>query len=300
MQVGFIGIGVMGRPMTLNLLKAEHHVTIFARHPEKPEVQEVLNSGAKLAPSPRAVAMASEIVITMLPNSPQVEEVIAGPQGVLEGARKGLIIVDMSTIAPAMSRKLAQQATSHSVHLLDAPVSGGSQGAINGTLTIMVGGEREIFVKARPVLEAMGKKENIFHVGHNGAGEIIKLVNNVLCGAIAAAISESFVLGVKAGADVDTMAKIINVSTGGSWQLANQFPLRAFNGSFQPGFMTDLLYKDLGLALDLAAENTVPVAMTALTRQMYEMVRAEGFGRDDYTSLMKVLEQMAGVEVRSK
>ncbi len=300
MQVGFIGIGVMGRPMTLNLLKAEHHVTIYARHPEKPEVQEVLNSGAKLAPSSRAVAMASDIVITMLPNSPQVEEVVAGPHGLLEGARKGLIIMDMSTIAPAVSRKLAQEALLHGVHLLDAPVSGGSQGAINGTLTIMVGGEREIFEQARPVLEAMGKKENIFHVGSNGAGEIIKLVNNVLCGAIAAAIAESFVLGVKAGADVDTMAKIIGVSTGASWQLSNQFPLRAFNGSFQPGFMTDLLHKDLGLALDLAAENTVPAAMIALTRQMYEMARAEGYGRDDYTSLLKVLEQMAGVEVRSK
>jgi len=300
MQVGFIGIGVMGRPMTLNLLKAKHHVTIYARHPEKPEIQEVINSGAKLAPSPRAVAMASDIVITMLPNSPQVEEVVAGPQGLLEGARKGLIIVDMSTIAPAVSRKLAQEASIRGVHLLDAPVSGGSQGAINGTLTIMVGGEREIFEQARPVLEAMGKKEIIFHVGHNGAGEIIKLVNQVLCGAIAAAVAESFVLGVKAGADVDTMAKIIGASTGANWQLANQFPLRAFNGSFQPGFMTDLLHKDLGLALDLAAENTVPAAMIALTRQMYEMARAEGYGRDDYTSLLKVLEHMAGVEVRSK
>lgn len=300
MQVGFIGIGVMGRPMTLNLLKTEHHVTIFARHPEKPEVLEVINSGAKLAPSPRAVAMASDIVITMLPNSPQVEEVVTGPHGVLEGARKGLIIIDMSTIAPSVSRKLAQTAISHGAHLLDAPVSGGSQGAINGTLTIMVGGELEIFEQARPVLEAMGKKENIFHVGSNGAGEIIKLVNNVLCGTIAASIAESFVLGVKAGADVATMAKIISVSTGGSWQLANQFPLRAFNGSFQPGFMTDLLFKDLGLALDLAAENTVPATMLALTRQMYEMARAEGYGRDDYTSLLKVLEQMAGVEVRSK
>ena len=300
MQVGFIGIGVMGRPMTLNLLKAKHHVTIYARHPEKPAIQEVINSGAKLAPSPRSVAMASDIVITMLPNSPQVEEVVAGPQGLLEGARKGLIIVDMSTIAPAVSRKLAQEASIRGVHLLDAPVSGGSQGAINGTLTIMVGGEREFFEQARPVLEAMGKKENIFHVGHNGAGEIIKLVNQVLCGAITAAVAESFVLGVKAGADVDTMAKIIGASTGANWQLANQFPLRAFNGSFQPGFMTDLLHKDLGLALDLAAENTVPAAMIALTRQMYEMARAEGYGRDDYTSLLKVLEHMAGVEVRSK
>ena len=300
MQIGFIGIGVMGRPMTLNLLKAEHQVTIYARHPEKPGVQEVLNAGAKLAPSPRAVAMASDIVITMLPNSPQVEEVVAGPQGILEGARKGLIIIDMSTIAPAVSRKLAQEAAARGAHMLDAPVSGGSQGAVNGTLTIMIGGEREIFEQVRPVLEAMGKKENIVHVGPNGSGQVIKLVNNMLVGAIAAAIAESFVLGVKAGADVDTMAKIIGASAGASWQLANQFPLRAFNGSFQPGFMTDLLHKDLGLALDLAAENSTPVPMTALSRQMYEMARAAGYGREDYTSLLKVLEQMVGVEVRSK
>lgn len=299
MQVGFIGIGVMGRPMTLNLLKAGHQVTIFARHPQKPEVQEVVNAGANLAPSPHAVAMASEIVITMVPNSMQVEEVVAGPQGIFEGARKGLIIVDMSTIAPSVSRKLAQDATAYGAHFLDAPVSGGSQGAVNGALTIMVGGEREIFEQALPVLEAMGKKENIFHVGPNGAGEVVKIVNNILCGAIAASIAESFVLGVKAGADVETMAKVIGVSSGASWQLSNQFPLRAFNGSFQPGFMTDLLHKDLGLALDLAAENTTPLAMTALTRQMFEMARAEGFGREDYTSLLKVLEKMAGVEVRS-
>jgi 3-hydroxyisobutyrate dehydrogenase len=300
MQIGFIGIGVMGRPMTLNLLKAGHQVCIFARHPEKSGVQEVLQAGAKLAPSPRAVAIASEIVITMLPNSPQVEEVVAGPQGILEGARKGLIIIDMSTIAPTVSRKMAQTAAEKDAHFLDAPVSGGSQGAVNGTLTIMVGGEREIFEQARPVLEAMGKKENIFYVGASGSGEVVKIVNNILSGAIAATTAEAFVLGVKAGVDVEMMAKIIGVSTGASWQLSNQFPLRAFNGSFQPGFMTDLLHKDLGLALDLAAENQVPMAMTALTRQMYEMARAEGFGREDYTSLLKVLEQMAGVEVRSK
>ena len=299
MQVGFIGIGVMGRPMTLNLLKAGHQVTIFARHPQKPEVQEVINGGAKLVSSPRAVAMTSEIVITMVPNSMQVEEVVAGPQGIFDGARKGLIIIDMSTIAPAVSRKLAQAATEHGAHFLDAPVSGGSQGAVNGTLTIMVGGEREIFEQVLPVLQSMGKKENIFYVGSSGAGEVVKIVNNILVGAIAASTAESFVLGVKAGVDVETMAKVIGVSTGASWQLSNQFPLRAFNGSFQPGFMTDLLHKDLGLALDLAAENQTPVAMTALTRQMYEMARAEGFGREDYTSLLKVLEKMAGVEVRT-
>ena len=299
MQIGFIGIGVMGRPMCLHLLKAGHTVTISARHPEKPGVQEVLNAGAKLAPSPRAVAIASEMVITMVPNSAQVEELVSGPQGLLEGARKGMIIIDMSTIAPRVSRELAEKAAGHGVHFLDAPVSGGSQGAENGTLTIMVGGERKVFEQARPILETMGKQENIFYVGPNGAGEVVKIVNNILCGAIAAAIAESFVLGVKAGADVDLMAKIIGASSGASWQLANQFPLRAFNGSFQPGFMTDLLHKDLGLALDLAAESQTPLAMTALTRQMYEMARAEGFGKEDYTALLKVLEKMAGVEVRS-
>ena len=299
MQIGFIGIGVMGRPMTLNLLKADHHVTIFARHPDKPEVQEVLNAGARLAPSSRAVAMASDIVITMVPNSMQVEEVVMGPHGILEGARKGLIIIDMSTIAPSVSRKLAEAASTKGVHFLDAPVSGGSQGAVNGTLTIMVGGEREIFEQVRPVLEAMGKKENIFHVGPTGTGQVVKIVNNMLAGAIAAVTAEAFLLGVKAGAEVDMMAKIINVSTGASWQLANQFPLRAFNGSFQPGFMTDLLHKDLGLALDLAAERQAPVMITALTRQLYEMARAAGHGHDDYTSVLKVLEEIAGAEVRT-
>jgi len=300
MQIGFIGIGVMGRPMTLNLLKAGHEVTIFARHPEKSEVQEVIQAGAMLAPSARAVAIASEIVITMVPNSMQVEEVVTGPHGILDGARKGLIIVDMSTIAPQMSRKLAEVAREKGADFLDAPVSGGSQGAVNGSLTIMVGGEQEVFEKALPILENMGKKENIFHVGPVGAGEVIKLVNNLLCGTIAASISEALVLGVKAGADVETMAKVIGVSSGASWQLSNQFPLRAFNGSFQPGFMTDLLHKDLGLALDLAAENQTPLAMTAIARQMFELTRAAGYGKEDYTALLKVLEQSVGVEVRAK
>lgn len=300
MQIGFIGIGVMGRPMTLNLLKAGHHVTVFARHPEKAEVQEVLQAGAKQAPSSRAVAMVSDVVITMLPDSPEVEEVVMGEQGILAGARKGLVIIDMSTIAPVVSRKLGAAAETRGAHFLDAPVSGGSQGAINGTLSIMVGGDREVLEQVRPVLEAMGKKENIFYVGPQGSGEIVKLVNNILVGTIAAAITESFVLGVKAGADVETMAKIIGVSAGASWQLANQFPLRVFNGNFQPGFMTDLLYKDLGLALDLAHQAEVPVPLTALTRQLYEISRTAGNGKNDYTALTRLFEDWAQVEVRIK
>ncbi|HEY4386881.1 MAG TPA: NAD(P)-dependent oxidoreductase [Ktedonobacteraceae bacterium] len=300
MQLGFIGIGVMGRPMTLNLLKAGHKVTIFARYPEKPEVQEVIQAGAKLVSSPAEVAAASELVITMVPNSPQVEEVVTAPNGLLEGLHKDLIIVDMSTIAPEVSRKLARMVADKGGHFLDAPVSGGSQGAVNGTLTIMVGGDKAIFERALPAFEAMGKKENIFYIGASGAGEVVKLVNNMLCGTIAASVAEALVLGVKAGADVETMARVIGVSTGASWQLANQFPMRAFNGSFKPGFMTDLLHKDLGLALDLAATNQTPVAMTALARQLFDMSRAAGHGRDDYTALLEVLEGFAGVEVRTK
>ncbi len=206
----------------------------------------------------------------------------------------------MSTIAPATSRKLAALSSQKGVHFLDAPVSGGSQGAVQGTLTIMVGGDKNVFESIRPVLEAMGRKEAILYVGPSGSGEIVKIINNILVGTIAAATAEALVLGVKAGADLETMTKIIGMSTGASWQLSNQFPLRAFNGSFQPGFMTDLLYKDLGLALDLAAENHVPVAMTAQAQQLYEMTRASGHRRDDYTSLMQVLEQQAGVTVRTK
>jgi 3-hydroxyisobutyrate dehydrogenase len=299
MQIGFIGIGVMGRPMTLNLLKAGHDVTIYARHPEKPAVQEVLKAGARLAPSSRAVAIASEMVITMVPNSAQVEEVVAGSNGILDGARKELIIVDMSTISPTTSRKMAEVAATKGVHFLDAPVSGGSQGAEQGTLTIMVGGAYAAFERALPVLEAMGKRENIIYIGPSGSGEIVKIINNMLVGTIAAATAEAFVLGVKAGVEVDAMAKVIESSTGASWQLSNQFPLRAFNGSFNPGFMTDLLHKDLGLALDLAAELQTPIAMTSLARQLYEMARAAGYGHNDYTILLKVLEQIAGVEVRS-
>jgi 3-hydroxyisobutyrate dehydrogenase-like beta-hydroxyacid dehydrogenase len=184
------------------------------------------------------------------------------------------------------------------VTFLDAPVSGGTQGADAGTLTIMVGGDASGLERVRSVLDALGK--NIFHVGPSGSGEVIKLVNNLLVGAVAAATAEALVLGVRAGADVEMMAKVVGASTGASWQLSNQFPLRAFNGSFQPGFMTDLLHKDLGLALELAAENELPAPITALTRQMYEMARAAGFNREDYTVVLKVLEQMAGVEVRTK
>lgn len=296
-RVGFIGIGVMGQPMVLNLLKAGLPVTIYARTPEK--VADVVEAGARLVSSPSEVAGATDVVITMVPNSPEVEEVVLGPNGVLQGARAGLIVVDMSTIAPAASRAIAARCAEQGVRFLDAPVSGGSQGAQKGTLTIMAGGEAADFATVLPIFQAMGKKDNIFHVGPVGSGQVIKLANQILCGVIAAANAEALVLGAKAGADVAAMAKIIGVSSGGNWQLDVQFPVRVFNGSFEPGFMTDLLQKDLGLALELGEQEHVPLALTAAASQMYEVARAQGYSRRDYTSVVRTLERIAGVEVRT-
>lgn len=295
-RIGFIGVGVMGRPMCLNLLAKGFPLTIYARRPST--VESVLEAGATLAESPRMVAEQSDIVITCVSNSPDVVKVVLGPNGVLEGTHPGLVVIDMSTIAPSVSRQVAQAAAERAVAFMDAPVSGGSQGAQAGTLTIMAAGERAVFDRCRPVFAAMGKHENIFYVGSHGAGSVVKIVNQILCGVIAAANAEAFVLGVKAGADVETMARIIGVSSGANWQLTYPFMLRGFNGSFEPGFMTDLLHKDLGLALDLAAESQSPLPLTALARQLYEMTRAEGYGQRDYTALLAVLERMAGVTVR--
>lgn len=295
LRVGFIGLGAMGMHMARNIMTAGFPLTVWARRPETAEA--LRQEGAEWAESPAALAGASDIVITIVTNSPDVQVLVTGDHGLLAGARPGLVIVDMSTIAPAVTRSLAERCARQEVALLDAPVSGGTQGAEKGTLAIMVGGETDAFDRARPVLAAMGDK--IFHVGPSGAGEVIKLVNNMLVGAIAAATAEALVLGVKAGADVATMAQVIGASTGSSWQLANQFPLRAFSGTFTPGFMTDLLIKDLGLALDLGAEEHAPLFLTSLTRQLYGEAQAAGYGRDDYTSVLRVLESVAGVSVRS-
>ena len=294
-RIGFIGIGVMGRPMCLNLRKAGFPLTIYSRRPEPAD--EVVAAGAARADSPRAVAEVSDVLITMVTNSPDVEALVLGSDGALAGAHDGLILVDMSTIAPAVARKVAE-AAAKGVPMLDAPVSGGSQGAEAGTLTIMAGGDRDVFERLRPVFEAMGRRENILHVGPSGAGQTVKLINQHLCGVIAAADAEAFVLGVKAGADVATMARIIGASSGGNWQLANPVALRAFTGSFEPGFFTDLLIKDLDLVLELAEEQGVAAPLAARARELYERARQAGYGRRDYTSVFVPLEEDAGVQVR--
>jgi len=294
LRVGFIGLGAMGLPMARNVARAGFPLTVWARRREAAE--PILAAGASWADSPAALARDSDVVITIVTNSPDVRQVVTGPDGLLAGAHEGLTIVDMSTIAPTVSRKIAAQAAERGVQFLDAPVSGGTQGAEAGSLTIMVGGDAAALERVRPVLEAMGK--TIIHVGPSGSGEVVKLVNNILVGVIGAATGEALVLGANAGIDVQTMADVIGASSGASWQLANQFPLRVFSGSFQPGFTTDLLAKDLGLALDLADEAAVPLYLTAVARQLYTAAQAAGYGRDDYTSVVRLFEEPARAELR--
>ena len=295
MRIGLIGLGAMGLPMGRNLMKAGFDLGVWARRPESAEA--ILAGGATWAASPRALAERSDVVILMVTNSSDVHSLVV-EQGILDGAAPETVIVDMSTIAPAVSRELAAACAARSVHFVDAPVSGGTQGAEAGSLTIMVGGQKHALDRVRPVLEAMGSR--IFYVGPSGSGEIVKLVNNLLVGVIAAATAEALVLGARAGADVSVMAQVVGASTGASWQLANQFPLRAFNGTFRPGFMANLLAKDLALALDLGAELGTPLELATVAAHMYEEVRAQGFGADDYTSILRLLESVAGVTVRTE
>jgi 3-hydroxyisobutyrate dehydrogenase-like beta-hydroxyacid dehydrogenase len=282
--------------MARNIMKAGFPLVVWARRRDAAEA--LLAEGANWADTPADVARESDVVVLVVTNSPDVQDLVTRDDGLLAGSHEGLVIVDMSTISPAVSRSLAALCGERGVDFLDAPVSGGTQGAQAGTLSIMVGGDQAALQRARSVLEAMGK--HIFHVGPSGSGEVVKLVNNVLVGTIAAATAEALVLGAKAGADVATMAEVVGASTGASWQLANQFPLRAFNGTFAPGFMTDLLVKDLDLALDLGSDMHAPLFLTALARQLYGEAQAHGHGRDDYTSVLQVLEETAGVEVRTE
>jgi 3-hydroxyisobutyrate dehydrogenase len=280
--------------MTRNVMKAGFQVGVWARRKEQAEA--VTREGAEWSSSPSELARKSDVVVLMVTNSPDVRDLVTREDGLLGGAHEGVVIVDCSTIAPEVSREMSKICARRGVAFLDAPVSGGTQGAQAGTLTIMAGGGKEAFDRVLPVLEAMGR--NVYHVGPSGSGEVIKLANNMLVGIIAAGTAEALVMGAKSGVDVATMTEVIGASAGASWQLANQFPLRAFNGTFEPGFMTDLLVKDLGLALDLGAEQHTPMFLTALARQLYGEAQAAGHGRDDYTSVLRVLESVAGTEVR--
>jgi 3-hydroxyisobutyrate dehydrogenase len=280
--------------MGQNILKRGFPLTVYNRSRQPMDI--LAGEGARLAASPREVGAQSDVVITMLPDGPDVEQVVTGTDGVLEGLGAGGIIVDMSTINPLISQRLAAQCAQHGVSFLDAPVSGGTRGARAGTLTIMVGGDAGTLERARPILEAVGGC--VIHVGNNGMGEVVKLVNQMMVAANVVAMTEAFALGTKAGADPKIMHEVIMASTGRSFALENYLPFPGIvphapvNHDFAPGFMTDLMLKDISLVIELARRLGSPVFTAGIAQQYVSAASAHGWGRKDYTVLVRVVQDL--------
>jgi len=293
-KIGFVGVGTMGRPMAHNLLKAGFQVTICP-HKNMEPVRELQAAGAHVVNTPKDVAAASEVVILCLPDSPQVEETMVEANGILAGARPGTIVVDTSTILPAVTQRLAKLATEKGVKMIDAPMSGGQVGAINGNLTFMCGGDAADLDAVRPVLEAMGKK--IFHVGGVGMGQVVKICNNLMLGINLVGVAEAFTVGVKAGVKAETLREVISASSGHSAVLDRYLPNTIMKNQYKPGFMLDLMCKDIGLAMGAARALGVPLIEGAVAAQMLELMRAMGRGQDDFTVIATFYEDVAGVNI---
>lgn len=288
MRVGVIGLGIMGAPMARNLLRAGHALIVHTR--TRARAGDLLAAGAAWADSPAAVAAGVDAVVTMLPDTPDVEAVIAGPAGVLAGAHAGLLAIDMSTIDPATARTLAERAALAEVALLDAPVSGGEQGAIAGTLSIMVGGDAAAFERARPLLAALGQR--ITHMGGPGQGQMTKLVNQVVGAGTLAAVAEGVLLAAGAGLDPAAMVAALGGGAAASWMLAEQAP-RMQRRDFAPGFMVRLQQKDLRLALASAERLGVQLPLTAIVQLLLSAVEARGGGELGTQAIVTALEALA-------
>ena len=294
-KVGFIGLGIMGKPMAINLIKAGYDLTIYARRPEV--IAEMEGLGASVVESPAAVAEATDIVITIVTADPEVREVVLGDDGVLQGASEGSLIVDMSTISPLTIREIAEKAGSKNVAVMDAPVSGGDTGAINGTLTIIAGGEAKDFDRCRGLFNAMGNEENIFHVGSVGVGQTVKIVNQLIGGINMAAIAEGLILGIRAGADPEVMRQVISVSSANSTLFQIRVSDFLLADAFDPGFMLDLMKKDLAIGVDLGKALNVPMPIGAATYQMYAAASGLGAGSLDFSAVCKAAEHLSGTRI---
>jgi 2-hydroxy-3-oxopropionate reductase len=292
-KVGFIGLGIMGRPMAKNLMDAGYVLVIHNRSPEKAE--ELAEEGdATAAGSPREVAEACDIVITMLPDSPDVEAVVAGEGGVLEGIRDGALLVDMSTISPVVTEKLSEKVREKGASMLDAPVSGGDVGAIEGALSIMVGGSVEDFERARPLFDVMGKVAT--HVGPIGAGQVVKACNQIVVALTIEAVSEALVLGSKGGVPPEKLVEALSGGLAGSAVMEAKKE-KFFSHDFEPGFRIELHHKDLGIALAAGREYGVALPVTAIVDQMLEVSKARGRGDLDHSALLTLLEEAAQHEI---
>jgi 2-hydroxy-3-oxopropionate reductase len=292
-KVGFIGLGIMGRPMAKNLMEAGYELVVHNRSPEKAE--ELAKEGnATAAASPGQVAQACDIVITMLPDSPDVEAVVAGEGGVLEGIRDGALLVDMSTISPVVTKKLSEMVREKGASMLDAPVSGGDVGAIEGALSIMVGGSEKDFERARPLFDVMGKAAT--HVGPIGAGQVVKACNQIVVALTIEAVSEALVLGSKGGVKPEKLVEALSGGLAGSAVMEAKKE-KFFSHDFEPGFRIELHHKDLGIALAAGREYGVALPATAIVDQMLEALKAKGRGNRDHSALLTLLEEAAQHEI---
>ena len=287
--IGFIGLGLMGRPMAKNLLKAGYPVVVHSR--SKGPVDDVVAAGARAASSPADVARQATRIITMVPDSPDVEKVLDGPEGVFSAMQPGTIVIDMSSIAPAVARRLAARSKERGGSMLDAPVSGGDIGAINGTLSIMVGGDPAVIDRCRPVLESMG--ERIFATGALGSGHAMKALNNLVSAAGLIAATEALLIGRRFGLDPNVMIDVLNASTGRNNSTENKFKQFVLSRRFASGFSLDLMVKDLATALDLAHTTATPAPFSAACRELWAAAQAQLDPDVDHTAVVRWFEEMA-------
>jgi len=293
MKIGFIGLGIMGKPMSKNLINAGYQLVVMDRN--SAVIAEIAGAGAEVAISPKAVAEKADVIITMLPNSPQVREVVLGKNGIIEGARPGATVIDMSSIAPLVSREIAGKLAEKGVEMLDAPVSGGEPKAIDGTLSVMVGGKKEVFDRCYPIMKAMAG--SVVLTGDVGAGNITKLANQIIVAINIAAMSEALVLASKAGVEPELVFQAIRGGLAGSTVLDAKAPL-VLDRKFNPGFRINLHIKDLANVLETSHEIGVPLPLTASVMEMMQALKVDGMGDLDHGSLVRYYEKLAQVEVK--
>lgn len=291
-RVGFIGLGIMGRGMARNIAKAGFELRVWNRTTSRAE--EFVQAGAIVSATPAELAATSDIIVTCVSDTPDVEAVILGDNGVLHGANAGALVIDMSTISPHATRAIAAQLNARGVLMLDAPVSGGSEGAERGTLSIMVGGDAAQVERALPVFQAMGK--TITHVGGQGDGQMVKLVNQILVVGNALAMSEALLFAQAGGLDLQKTLQAVSGGAAGSWMLSNRGP-QILNRDWRPGFTIDLQQKDVRLALQAADQLGVPTLATSLVFNLYRALQQAGLGAEGNHALIKALERLAGIEV---
>jgi len=291
MNIAFIGLGTMGTPMVLNLLKANHAVTVYNRTKSKAEA--AIAAGAVDADTPKVAAANAEMVITCVSDSPDVEAVVLGPDGIIGGARPGTLLIDMSTISPSVTRDIAQKLAEKEIGMIDAPVSGGSEGAEKGTLSIMVGGEAAAVEKARPILSAMGT--TITHVGPVGAGQITKAINQIIVAGTYWSVAEGMALGLKAGLDMEKVVQAVGSGAAASWGLTNRSG-NMIENDYPLGFRVRLHQKDLAIALATARELNLPLPMAAYVEQIENGLIAQGYGDEDISAIARSVRAMGAIE----